>query len=104
MKVALFLASFLVIFLSKCDTTLDQKSEFSFEIIELQGGTFGYDIYKKGILVVHQPFIPAINNKIGFGSKGETQKVALFVINKIKNGEMPPSLSIEELKYLSVLK
>lgn len=104
MKIVVLCASFLFIFASKCDTKLDQKNEFSFKIIELQDGTFGYDIYKNDQLIIHQPFIPAINDKKGFKSKIETQKVALFAINKIKNGEMPPTLTIEELKYLSIIE
>jgi len=36
--------------------------------------------------------------------KQDAEKVVLLVIDKIKRGEMPPTVTIEELKKLKVIK
>jgi len=40
----------------------------------------------------------------GFKTKADTEKVALPVIDKIRKGEMPPTVSVDELKELKVIK
>lgn len=50
--------------------------------------------------MIHQPAIPGIPGNEGFKTKEAAQKVADLVVNKIKKGEMPPSVTIEELKKL----
>ena len=37
-------------------------------------------------------------------TKDDVTKVALLVIEKIRKGEMPPTISIDEMKTLSVIK
>ncbi len=65
---------------------------------------FGYDILIYDALYVHQPHIPAINGSRGFKTKEQATKAAEFVIYKIRNNIMPPSLSVEELDSLGTLK
>lgn len=65
---------------------------------------FGYDIYIYDALYVHQPHIPAINGNRGFHTQEQASKAAEFVIYKIRNNIMPPSLSVEELDSLGTLK
>lgn len=65
---------------------------------------FGYDILIFDALYVHQPHIPAINGNRGFKTKEQATKAAEFVIYKIRNNIMPPSLSVEELDSLGTLK
>jgi hypothetical protein len=36
--------------------------------------------------------------------KEDENKVSLLVIEKIKRGEMPPTISIDEMKKLNVIK
>jgi hypothetical protein len=40
----------------------------------------------------------------GFTTKERAQTVAEFVVKKIKNNEMPPMVSIEDLNKMGVLK
>jgi hypothetical protein len=40
----------------------------------------------------------------GFKTKADAEKVAKLVIDKIKRGEMPPTVSVEEMKKLQVIK
>lgn len=64
---------------------------------------FGYNILIFDAMYVHQPHIPAINGSRGFKTKEQAAKAAEFVIYKIRNNIMPPSLSVEELDSLGVL-
>ncbi|HKR05798.1 MAG TPA: DUF4907 domain-containing protein [Bacteroidia bacterium] len=68
----------------------------------LQG--FGYDIYMYRSLYVHQPAIPAINGNRGFDNEEDARKTAELVVYKLKNNIMPPSVKVEELDSLGVLK
>jgi hypothetical protein len=54
--------------------------------------------------MIHQLSIPAMPGNDGFKTKADATKVAQLVIDKIKKGEMPPTVSIEELKKLNVIK
>ena len=65
---------------------------------------FGYNILIFDAMYVHQPHIPAINGNRGFKTKEQATKAAEFVIYKIRNNIMPPSLSVEELDSLGVLQ
>ena len=40
----------------------------------------------------------------GFKTKADASKVAQLVIGKIKKGEMPPTVTIEEMQKLKVTK
>ena len=74
------------------------NSNFSYKIISATEKTFGYDILADGKLMIHQPTIPGMPGNKGFKSEAAAQKIAVLVIDKIKNGEMPPTVSVEEVK------
>jgi len=67
------------------------------KIFKSNYGGFGYDIEVDGKLVVHQPNIPVIAGHRGFATEQEAQNVAGLVVQKIKNNEMPPTLTAHEL-------
>ena len=71
---------------------------------EARVGGYGYDIYIFDALYVHQPNVPAINGNRGFKTKEQAQQAGELVAYKIKNNIMPPSVSIQELDSLGVLK
>ena len=79
-------------------------TKLTYKIIDAPSKTYGYDIYADGKLMIHQPSIPAMPGNDGFKTKADATKVAQLVIDKIKKGEMPPTVSIEELKKLNVIK
>ena len=54
--------------------------------------------------MIHQTSAPALPSNEGFKTKDDATKVALLVIEKIKKGEMPPTISIDEMKKLNVIK
>ena len=64
---------------------------------------WGYDIYIRGDLFIHQPHIPAINGTRGFETEEKARKAGEFVSFKIQNNISPPSVSRDELDSLGVL-
>ena len=78
--------------------------ELSIRIIPGAGETFGYDILRNGKPFIHQPNVPGLPGNEGFKTKEGARKVAGLVAEKIRNGVMPPSVSVEELKRLGVLE
>lgn len=75
---------------------------FTYQIIPSARGTYGYDIFKDGKLIIHQSSIPALPGNNGFETKATAEAVAEAVIEKISKGEMPPTISTDELKELGV--
>ena len=71
---------------------------------DIKVGGYGYDIYIFDALYVHQPNVPAINGNRGFKTKEQAKNAGDLVAYKIKNNIMPPSVSIQELDSLGVLK
>ena len=80
-----------------------KNAEITYHIITAPNNTWCYDIFTDGKLTIHQGTIPALPGNEGFKTKEQAGKVAEFVISKMKRGEMPPSVTIEELKKLKAL-
>ena len=78
--------------------------ELNYKIIPSENCTWGYDIYANGKLFIHQVSIPALPGNAGFSTKASAEKVATKVIEKIKNGENPPSITVEEMKQMGVIE
>ena len=79
-------------------------AEITIKIIPSSNKTFGYDILLYGKPLVHQPNIPGLPGTEGFTTKERAQTVAEFVVKKIRNNEMPPTVTIEDLNNMAVLK
>ena len=80
------------------------NTKLSYKIIDAPDHTFGYDVYANGKLLIHQASIPAMPGNEGFATKADAEKVAQLVIDKIRKGEMPPTVTIKEMKKLKVIK
>ena len=50
--------------------------------------------------MIHQSSIPGLPGNEGFKTKDDAIKVAEMVVYKIRNGEMPPTVSIDEMESL----
>lgn len=81
-----------------------EKAEISIKIIPAANKTFGYDILLYGRPLIHQPNIPGLPGNEGFTTKDKARKIAEFVVQKIKRNEMPPTVAIEDLNDMGVLK
>jgi hypothetical protein len=86
------------------DANAFAHTKLTYKIIDAPNKTFGYDIYADGKLMIHQTSIPAMPGNDGFKAKADAEKVAQLVIKKIKKGEMPPTVSVEEMQKLKVIK
>jgi hypothetical protein len=64
---------------------------------------WGYDILADGAIYIHQPNVPAVMGNNGFSSEEKALKAGEFVIGKIRNNIVPPSVTPEELDSLGVL-
>ena len=80
------------------------NAEISIKIIPSANSTFGYDILLYGRPLVHQSNIPGLPGNEGFSTKEGAQTVAEFVVKKIRNKVMPPTVTIEDLNNMGVLK
>lgn len=80
-----------------------KNSKLTYKLIPAANKTWCYDILAEGRMMIHQPSAPGLPGNEGFKSKEKASKVAELVISKIKNGEMPPSITLEEMKKLGAL-
>jgi hypothetical protein len=80
------------------------NTKLTFKIIDAPKQTYCYDVFANGRLMIHQTCVPALPSNEGFKTKEDAAKVALLVIEKIKKGEMPPAITVDEMKKLKVIK
>ena len=81
--------------------TMDEQ--ISYKLIQSKEKSWGYDIYLNGKLFIHQTTIPAMAGNNGFSSSITAERAARLVIEKIKKGEMPPSITVDELKKVKAI-
>jgi len=80
------------------------NAKIEYKIINAENSTFGYDILIEGRTTIHQPSIPGMSGNNGFRTKEQAERTAKFVISKIRQNIMPPTVTIQELDSLKVLK
>lgn len=88
----------------KQEATPYADAEITIKIIPAAKNTFGYDILIYSKPLVHQPNIPGLPGNEGFTTKERAQAVAEFVVKKIRRNEMPPTVTIDDLNNMNVLK
>jgi hypothetical protein len=85
------------------DTVLS-KAKITYKVIDAANNTFGYDIYVDGHLLIHQNTIPGVPGNKGFTTAKQAERIAKLVIKKINAGQLPPTVTREELKKLKVVQ
>ena len=85
------------------DGSAYKNAVITYNIIDAPNNTFGYDVFVDGKLMIHQTSIPAMPGNDGFKTKDDAAKVAEMVMYKIRKGEMPPTVTPEEMKELGVI-
>jgi len=80
-----------------------KNANITYRIIAAANHTWCYDILAEGRLMIHQPSAPGLPGNEGFKTKAKAAKVAGLVVEKIKNGEMPPSVTMDEMKKIGAL-
>ena len=86
------------------ETSAYANTKLTYKIIGAPDHTYGYDVFGDGKLMIHQTSVPALPGNEGFKTKDDATKVVLLVIAKIKKGEMPPTISVDEIKTLNAIK
>jgi len=79
-----------------------KQKQIEYFIIKVPGGQYGYYIMVDGGMYIEQKTIPAISGNKGFATKEEAEKIAKLVVTKILEGELPPTISVEELKEMGI--
>lgn len=77
-------------------------STISHRIIDAPNGTYGYEILMDGKLFVRQTNIPGRPGVEGCPTRQQAEDLAALVVDKIRSGAMPPTVSAEELKSLGL--
>jgi len=77
--------------------------EFTVVTVEYPGVGWGYQILQDGKLAIDQKHIPVIQGYKGFSSKEKAEKTGGFIVEKMKKGVFPPTLTETELDSLGVL-
>lgn len=85
------------------EKTVDASPVYTIITVEYPETGWGYQILEDGKLAIDQKHIPAIQGYKGFDSKEKAEKTAEFVVDKMKKGIFPPTLSEAELQNLGVL-
>lgn len=90
------------------DSTAIDPNNFSKARIEVK--TFnsaigwGYDVYVNNKLFLHQPNVPAVPGNSGFETEAAAQKTGELTAFKLRQNINPPSVSMEELDSIGVLR
>ena len=88
---------------SKPSAKTPLEVKFNFTIININPNNYGYDVFSDNKLLIHQPSMPGMPGNKGFTKKADAEKIAKLVIEKLKEGLMPPAITIQELKKLKVI-
>ena len=80
------------------------SAKLTYKIIDAPKHTYCYDVFADGRLMIHQTSAPGLPGNEGFKTKEDAGKLALLVIDKIRKAEMPPTITIEEMKKLNLIK
>lgn len=116
----LFLVSFsFVILLCACSQEESENNDITMPQIEAQelvsddnytletypneNETWGYRILKDDAQFINQPHIPAVQGNAGFSNQEKAEKAGNFVLDKLRKGIVPPTVSYSELDSLGVL-
>jgi len=78
-------------------------TKLTYKITKVVNNTYGYNIFSNGKLLIHQTTIPGIPGMEGFKKKSAAEKVAKLIISKIAKGEIPPTITIEEMKKIKAI-
>lgn len=84
------------------DTVKDsvKTSEYIYRIINAPEDTYGYDILKDEKVIIHQTNVPGAAGLRGFTKRTVAVDVAWLVIQKMKNGQMPPTVTKAEIEEI----
>src|SRR5436305_4196449 len=77
-------------------------TDTTFAVFSAPGSGYGFNILIDEKILIHQPFIPAAQGNKSFTSKSDAAKAAMLMLFKLKQHQMPPTISITELDSLHI--
>jgi len=77
-------------------------ADIQYFIITASENTYGYTIFVDGNIAIQQTTIPSLPGYLGFKNTNDAAKVAELAIKKMKDGEMPPTISELELIEMEI--
>ena len=78
-------------------------SDTSYRIIHSELNTYGYEILINGKVLIRQKNIPGLPGNKGFVKKSDAIKTATLVIEKLRQGIMPPTITANDLSKLEII-
>lgn len=78
-------------------------TDIRYFVIRVSDGKYGYTVFIDGQLYIEQKSIPSIAGTAGFATTENADRVARRVVDKIRRGEMPPSVSVKDLQEMGVV-
>ena len=87
---------------SRMNSSFYKNQSIIYKIIQPDNSGYGYDIFINNTLFIHQPVIPCFSGNKRFKSKTDAKKVAVLVIEKIRKGIIPPSVTLSELQKIAI--
>lgn len=82
----------------------EAEADVYFKVFRNDSDGWGYDVYRDDAVFIHQPHVPAIVGHRGFSTEEDARRVAALVAEKIREEMMPPTVSLQELTELGVVK
>lgn len=64
--------------------------------------THGYQVLVNGRVLISQPNIPSRAGNDGFRTPEQARRVAALVVGKVRDNQMPPTVTAEELQRLHI--
>lgn len=77
--------------------TVQRQPRYDLSIFKTPAG-WGYQISRGGVPLIHQPTKPGVAGNRGFDDESHARRVGERVLNKVRQGQFPPTLRPEELK------
>ena len=87
---------------SKSEAKPAVSSNVRYEITVSENG-YGYKIYMDEHLYISQPSIPGLPGTAGFENEADARKIAELAISKIKQGIIPPAITLKELETNGII-
>lgn len=78
---------------AQTNSNTNNKATYTYKIIAAKANTFGYDIYRDGVLIVHQPTIPGKPGWLAFSTKQQAVEAAIKIIEAKQNPSLPIATS-----------
>ena len=91
------------------DVKLEKNSEqtsipkYSSKVYYLQNVGWCYQVFRGTKMILNQKHIPAVQGIKGFETKEQAATIGNYMIYKITNGIMPPSISVQDLDSLKII-